>query len=139
MVFLSPNLFGPGIIALSITLTFGFLFLIIINAQRHLDIEKDKTPIYTSTTGGEIGGLTYKGPFISLRIYEDFLVIRYTKTLVFRFDEIDRVEVKKWMGKTPHRIQLFHHKLDAPSKIMIGTMNPAKVKELIDSKLLPEL
>lgn len=123
----------------SIVTVLGIFGFTIINAHKRLDIEKGKTPLYSSTAGGQIGWLNYKGPFISLRIYEDFLVIVYTKTIVLRFDEIDQVEIKKWIGLVSDRIQIVHHKLNVPSKIIIGTSNPAKVKELIESKLLPEM
>ena len=115
----------------------GFFIVIMAKAQKRLGIEKDKTPLYATTTGGQIGLLTYRGPFISLRVYDEFVVVGYARTVVLRFEEIDRVEIKNWMGSVPDRVQLVHHKSGVPNKIIIGTMNPSKVKEIIDAKLHP--
>ena len=124
-----------GGVGLFIALIFGFLLFIAVKAHNRLDIEAGKTALYTSTAGGQIGWTRYRGPFISLRIYDEFIVIGYAKTIVLRFGEIDRVEIKKWMGLVSAGIQLIHHKSDAPSRIIIGTTNPAHAKEIIDTKL----
>ncbi len=54
---------------------------------------------------------------------------------MLRFEEIDRVEIKKWMGVISDKIQFIHHKSGVSSNIIIGTTNPAQVKEIIDPKL----
>ncbi len=122
-------------IGLFIALILGVFFLMIVLAHNRLEIEKGKTPLYTSTAGGRIGWTSYRGPFISLRIYDEFIVIGYVKTIVLKFEEIERVEIKKWMGIVSDKVQIIHHKLDAPDTIIIGTTNPSQVKEIIDSKL----
>ena len=118
------------------SLFFGFCFVAFMRPHHRLDREKDKTPLFTSTTGGRIGFPEYKGPFISLRIYEEFVVIGYlNKKIVFEFEDIDRVEIKKWSLLSPKGIQIIHQKTDVPDGIMIWVTQPAHVKEIIDSKI----
>lgn len=100
------------------------------------NIEEGKTPLYTTLGGGRIGWLNYKGPFIRLKIYDEFVVIRYLfKSLVLRYDEIERVEIKKWMGLVSDRVQIFHRKDDASKTLIIGTADPDEVKVLIEARL----
>lgn len=62
-----------------IVVVLGVFLLMMLSSQKKLEIEQDEKPLYTSTAGGRIGGVTYKGPFISLRIYEKFIIISYGK------------------------------------------------------------
>ena len=100
------------------------------------NIEEGKTPLYSSLGGGRIGMLDYRGPLIRLKIYDEFLVIRYFfHSVVFRYDEIERVEVKKWFGLFPDRVQIFHRKEDLHRTLIIRTFNPDEVKALIEARL----
>jgi hypothetical protein len=134
MEYFPSDLIGFGI-GLFIALNFVIFILITVKAHNRLNIEINKTPLYTSTAGGQIGWIRYRGPFVSIRIYDNFIVIGSAKTIVLRFEEIDRVEIKRW-GAFTDRVQLIHHKLDAPSKIIIGTTNPTKVKEIIEKGII---
>ena len=102
-----------------------------------LDIEKGKTPLYSSLAGGRIGWINYKGPFVRLRIYDEFVVIRYFfKSIVLQYDEIEHIEIKKWLGLVADRIQIFHRKQDVPSNLIIGTSDPTEAKKLIELRLI---
>ena len=121
---------------LFVVLVGGILLLLLWGSGMRLDIEKDKTPLHTETAGGRIGWMRYRGPFIRLNIYDEFIVIRYSwKSIVLRYDEIERVETGKWLGLVTDRLQIVHHKPDAPSFIRIGASSPERVKAIIESKL----
>ncbi|MBE9044193.1 hypothetical protein IQ255_07230 [Pleurocapsales cyanobacterium LEGE 10410] len=133
-----PSILIFILILLFVAAVWGFLIYAIVKSHhRSLDIEKGKHPLYTSTSGGIIGWIRYKGPFINLRIYDEFIVISCTKIILFKYGEIDGVEIKKWMGLVPDSVRLVHHKSDAPGRIILGTTNPIRVKEIIDSRLHP--
>ncbi len=127
---------SPPFVLLFMGTIVGLLLLIVLQARRRVPEEAGKTPIYSTIGGGRIGWLNYRGPFISLRLYEDFLVIRALQTIVLPYAEIESVEVKKWLGMTPDRIQIAHRSLHAPETIIVGVSNPARVKEMIDQRLL---
>ncbi len=68
----------PGLgIGLFVASVVFFLLWLGLAARRRLDIEQSRTPLYSSTGGGRIGRIGYRGPFISLRIYDEFVVIKY--------------------------------------------------------------
>ncbi len=122
-----------GLIALFVL---WFLFVAFVEPHSRLDIEKDKIPLYTSTSGGRIGFPEYKGPFISLRIYEEFVIIGYfNKKIKFKFEDIDRIEIKKRSTLSPKGIQIIHQKTTIPNRIIIWITKPAQVKEIIDTEL----
>ena len=123
------------LIFLVLSLIWGFFIAKIVKAHRLLDIEEGKKLLHSSTSGGHIGRIRYRGPFINLRIYDEFIVISSLKAIVLRYEDIERVEIKKWMGSIPSEIKLVHHKWDAPKKIVIGTTKPIYLKEMIDSRL----
>jgi hypothetical protein len=100
-----------------------------------LEIEKDKELLYSSTAGGRIGGMHYKGPFISLRMYDEFIIIGCGKKYVLKYDEIVSVEIKQWMGLMADRIQIKHRSSSVPRDIIIGTYSPGQAKEIIDARL----
>ncbi|MCB0212885.1 MAG: hypothetical protein KDJ52_26320 [Anaerolineae bacterium] len=135
MDYFSEELLFLGVGMLFFVLIFGFFIVIVVRSRSRLDIEKDKEPLYTSTGGGRMGWLNYRGPFINLRIYDAFVVVSSFQTIVLRYDEIERVDIKKWMGAVADRVQIVHHKADAPGTIIIGTINPTQAKEIIDAHL----
>ena len=113
----------------------GVFLLLIISSHKKLEIEQDKKPLYSSTAGGQIGRVGYRGPFISLRIYDEFIVIGCGRKIVLNYEEIESVEIKQWLGLVPDRIKIIHHNPTAPKNIVIGTGNPAEAKRIIDAKL----
>ena len=112
----------------------GVLVLLIVFTHQKLDIEKGKTALYKQTGGGVIGVIRFRGPLISLRVYEQFIVIGCGKKYVLRYEDIDRVEIKEWLGFA-NRIQIIHHNSDVPSNVLLGTKNSTKLKELIEARL----
>lgn len=113
----------------------GSFVLLFVFSHQKLEREKGKDVLHTQTNGGVIGWIRFKGPFISLRIYEEFIVIGCGKKYLLRYQDIDRVEIKKWMGLVSHRIQIIHHNSAVPNKILLGTSNPTALQELIETRL----
>lgn len=110
------------------------LLIGIIVAQLRLAVERGKTPIFQQTSGGHVGWISYRGPFIRLSLYEEFLVIRCWQAVVLRYAEIDRVEVTKWLGMVTDGVQIHHHG-HAPGRIRLGSSDPVRVKMLIEARL----
>lgn len=112
----------------------AFLPLIVFSHVK-LNIEKGQKPRYSSTGGGQIGWVNFRGPFISLRLYEDFLVIGCGRKFVLPYTAIERVEVQQWFGTLSDRVRIIHQQPDVPERIIIGTFRPNEVKEIIDARL----
>src|SRR5688572_19269885 len=90
------------IILLAITvLTIGW-----VRAHRRFAVEEGKTPLYQANVGGSIGWTGYRGPLISVRVYEEFMVIGGWQRVVLRYEQIDRVELKAWLGLGPSWVQI---------------------------------
>lgn len=123
------------LIFLFLCLIWGFFILKLVKAHKPLAIEKGKKLLHSFTSGGRIGRIRYTPPFINLRIYDEFIVIASFKVIILRYEEIDRVEIKKWMDSIPREIKLVHHKWNAPQRIVIGTNKPNYLKEIIESRL----
>ena len=131
-----PEFFIIAIPVILIVLVVSILLLLFLGSGRRLDIEMNKTPLHSQTSGGRIGWVRYRGPFVRLSIYNEFLVIRYGwKRIVLPYDEIERIETGRWLGLMTDSVQIIHHKPDAPAYIRIGAFNPEWVKEVIESKL----
>jgi hypothetical protein len=130
--------FFLALLIIFIVLVVSILLLLIVGSRRRSEIEQNKTPLHTQTSGGRIGWVRYRGPFVRLSIYDEFVVIRYGwKTIVLPYGEIERVETGKWLGMRTDSVQIVHHKPDAPPYIRIGAFSPERIKELIESKLVP--
>lgn len=68
--------------------------------DRLLDIEKDRTPIYSAVVAARTDtfGLSY--PFVRLALYEDLFVLTSVPKVVLAYNEIDRIEISSFMMET---------------------------------------
>jgi hypothetical protein len=126
------------LILLLLIFIWGFFILKIFQVHQPLDIEAGKKLIYSTTSGGTIGRSRYRGPLINLRIYEEFIVIASFKVIILNYKDIERVEIRKWMGSIFSKIQLIHNRWNVPKRIVIETRNSSYVKEIIDSRINQE-
>lgn len=111
----------PYIIFGFLTLVFGLLFLIIIKSSSLLPIEKGLTPAFKIRCSAIIGQTHYQGPFITLRVYNDFIVISALKKIVLKFNEINKVEItKKWQRNVT---QIHHNKTEFSQNIILFFVN----------------
>lgn len=112
---------------------FGIFIYMFIKKGRLLDIEKGQNALFSETCSGVIGWLSFRGPFIRLSLYEDFLVIAYYKSIVLNYDQLKGVSEKRW-GLVKY-IHIEHVRPDCPRKIMLYSTNRKKVIELLKSKI----
>ena len=85
----------PFFAPLIIITVFSFFGYIFYKSNKKASIELGKQPLYTERVAGKIDTLYYKGPFIRLALYDTFLVLGYTKTLVIYYHEITSIGAKK--------------------------------------------
>jgi hypothetical protein len=111
----------PVVIILFLTIVFGILFSIILKSASLLPMEKGITPVFKTRCSGIIGSTHFKGPFISLRVYNDFVVISTLKKLVFTFNEIKTAEITKKWNRNITKIS--HNKAGYPDKIILFFIN----------------
>jgi hypothetical protein len=95
---------SPVFAAFFIAAIAATLLLLAVSAQLRTAVEEGKTPLYKTTGGGRIGMLNFRGPFISLRVYEKFLVISDWQTIVLPYATIESVQSEEvaWPEKGPH-------------------------------------
>jgi hypothetical protein len=99
--------------------------------------EKGKRPLYRSgASNGRIGWVYSHNWWISLRIYDEFIVIRTIfQGVVLRYEEIERVEVREQKGIFgPSHLQIIHH-ANAPKPIELATPRNRYIKSIIDAQL----
>jgi hypothetical protein len=106
----------------------------VIMARQRLAVERGLRPLFQQTSGGQVGWISYRGPFIRLTLYEEFLVIRCWQAIVLRYDQIERVEVTKWLGLITEGVRIVHHGT-APGRIRLGSGDPIRIKMLIEARL----
>lgn len=123
----------PIVIVLAVL---GFVLYIFLGSRKQLDIEIGETPLLKATTGGRLGWIRLNGPFLSVRIYKRFVVILgLGQKIVLHYDEIERAELKKWLGLIEDRVQIHHHHPQAPETIVLGSLRATEIHELIESQL----
>ncbi len=112
-----------------------FMFGGIVRAQMRAEVEQGKTPLYKETAGGAVGPSRYRGPFVSVRMYDEFMVVADWNPLILRYDQIDRIEVTKPFIRIRQGVQIFHHQPGAPELVYLAVGNPAHVKQLIEARV----
>jgi hypothetical protein len=97
-------------------------------------LESGKVPIYSEKGGGRFDDINWTMPFVRISIYDEFLLISYSEEIVFRYNEITKIEIKNHF--ISDGIHIYHNKKGIPSKIILWPANPAKVLELLQNKLV---
>jgi len=110
---------------INIVIVFGIFAFIIWWGNQRIAKETGRKPLYKAISSGRIGLWSYKGPLVQMRMYEDFLVIGYTKHIVLLYDEIDAIVPG---GKFFRRgITIKHHRSDLPQRIQLFNVSLEKV------------
>ncbi|MGD2063184.1 MAG: hypothetical protein PVF51_06330 [Nitrospirota bacterium] len=100
---------------------------------RHRDVrhemEADREPLHQEVCGGAFGKARRSSPFVRIALYDDFLVIAYSRRIVLRYDEIEHVHLDgtRW----PRAVRLRHHRDDLPEEIAIWSMDCRVLEEKI--------
>jgi hypothetical protein len=102
---------------------------------RRAPIEEGKSPIYTGWVGGGVGTVSYRGPLINFRVYEDFMVIDAFRRTVLHFDSVDSVDLEKGLFFGSY-LRITHHQPQAPEPILLSVSDPERVRDLIVGVLL---
>jgi len=118
----------------TVPIVIGVIIYLVRKRNIILDIEKDKNPVYSENCRGKFG-VFLNTPFVRFAIYNEFIVISYSKKILLRFDEIDKVGFRT--GFVLDRIRFYHHKTDIPSNIIIMSTNSDKIRRIIESKFDP--
>ncbi|MEM7112287.1 MAG: hypothetical protein AAF614_07635 [Chloroflexota bacterium] len=123
---------APLIVLVSV----GVVFYLFFGTRKTLPIEEGETPIFSAAMGGKIGWVRYRGPILRVRLYGSFLVIaRLGNPIVLHFDEIEEIEVAKWLGLIDNGVQIHHHNHDAPQTIVLSSLQSDKLHKLLKERL----
>ncbi len=118
-----------ALLPILVIMVVAFTFIYIISKSKQLAKEEiDKTPVYKTRCSGIIGSLHYRGPFIELRMYEDFLVVSYSKQMVFSYSSIN-VDIAKNFFR--QGLAIHHLSQDYPSRIILAVYNMQEIKDYV--------
>ncbi len=91
-----------------------------------LEIEKGLNPLFTEYCCGAFDG--YRAKFLRLSVYNDFLVIGYSRSIVIKAKEIKSVSFEKYFGAKG--LKVGHNRSDLPN-ILLFLKNNLKAKQII--------
>lgn len=106
------------------------LFMYFSSDKKHLE-EENKTPELSFKTGGVIGWTNYKGPFIRVTVYQEFLIIAYLKIILLKYDEFTIQEESFLFRKS---IYFQHKKSEYPNPIRLYISDKKKFLDLMSLK-----
>lgn len=90
---------------------FAIVIAIFVRFYRRKDqlhaAELGKKPLFSDTCGGVVGWLNYKGPFIRVAVYPDFVVVSCDRQYYLPFGEIASIERRSFLFTKGYRI---HHR-----------------------------
>jgi hypothetical protein len=112
------------------TVVFSILGRIFYLSFQKVPEEEGKKPLYEERIGGTCGLIRYKGPFIRLAIYEQFLLIRYSKAIVLNYDQIQSIQIKKSFFVSGLEIIAD----SSPSKFFLWPRNPHAILKIVEEK-----
>lgn len=99
----------------------GMMVWIYLRKDRKHPAETGKTPVFSEACAGIIGWITYRGPFIRVAVYGDFLVVSCGKPYALKFSEISQLEPCTFLYKKGFRI---HHNNPAyPKRLEVWIRN----------------
>jgi hypothetical protein len=96
--------FLPLVILPAVAILFIWMF---IRKDRMHAAEAGKQALYSTICGGIVGWWTYKGPFIRLAVYSEFLVVVCDRVYYLPFAEIQQIERRNFLFRKGYRI---HHR-----------------------------
>ena len=123
--------FLPQLPFIILPLVVGILFWIYLKADKKHPEEENKTPELSFKCGGVIGWTQYKGPFVRVSVYSDFLIIAHRKIILFKFNEFT---LKEGLFLFTKSITFKHEKSDYPEKIELFIPDIKSFLDLMNSK-----
>ena len=108
---------------------FSLLIYVVWASTRSLPIEQNKELIYSERCGGLAGGgIRFKGPFVRLSIYKEFLVLSHLQSIVVKFSEIESVESGGLWGTAV----CINHNKKYLGPIQLSVVNHERLKTLLE-------
>lgn len=95
----------------------GLFIWMFVRKDRLHPAEEGKKAVYATTCAGIVGWLTYKGPFLRLAVYTEFLVVACDKVYYFPFNEIVQIERSSHMFRKGYRIR--HRNMSYPQRLEV--------------------
>ena len=109
-----------------------FVWLFIRKGKRH-PRETGRSARFETSCAGIIGWVTYRGPFIRLSVYDDFLVVACSAPYLLEFSEIERVEAVRFGFVKGFRIH--HHNLRYPERIEVWPRDRETLASILADKI----
>lgn len=121
-------MYFPLVIIPAVILMMTYIYF---QADRQHPAEAGKTPRMTFRCAGVIGWISYKGPFIRIALYDDFIIISYRKIILLKFSEISIKKEKFLFNKT---LCIEHGNREYPDKIKLFVSDYAVFLDYLRSK-----
>lgn len=110
----------------------AFLFFRIRQRGVQDALEDGRKPLYQEVCGGAFGRVHRSSPFVRIALYDEFLVIGYSRRLVLRYDEIESLSVDG--ARSPRAVRLHHHRHDLPAEVVIWSPDCYALHERIAAR-----
>jgi len=112
----------------------AFVLLLVRTRQRNVRDaqEQGREPLYQEMCGGAFGKTQRSSPFVRVALYDEFLVIGYSRRLVLRYEDIEHVHLNgtRW----PRAVRLQHRRDDLPEEIAIWSTDCRALEEIITAQ-----
>jgi hypothetical protein len=101
---------------------------------RHLQIERNKSPLFSTLAHGQIGATRIKHASIQVRVYDEFLIIMAHRRFLLRYEQIERVDLLNRQNSSFKTLQIHHHGR-APHRLLLTTPMVEEMRDLIDVRI----
>jgi hypothetical protein len=91
--------------------------------------ENGREPLHQEVCGGAFGKVRRSSPFVRVALYDDFLVIAYSRRIALRYAEIAHVHLDG--ERVPRAVCLQHHRGDLPAEIALWSSDCRRLAEKI--------
>ena len=95
-------------------------------------LEAGLEPLHQEVCGGAFGRIRRSAPFVRVALYDDFVVIAYSRRIVLHYGEIEHVHLDG--TRAPRAVRLVHHRNDLPEEIAIWSMDCHLLEEKITAQ-----
>lgn len=120
----------PLLVVVSLIAIFAWIYQ---RKERRHPAEAAMRPLFTEDCAGVIGWVTYKGPFIRLAVYPDFLVASCDQPYYLPFTQISQVERRSFLFSKGYRIH--HRNPQYPRRIEVWFSNRESFEAAIGGKV----
>jgi len=111
-----------------------FVPLLVRTRQRDVrdGLEDGREPLYQEVCGGAFGKAQRSSPFVRVALYDEFLVIGYSRRLILRYQEIESVSVHG--ARSPRAVRLHHRRRDLPAEVAIWSPDCYALQQRIETQ-----